>query len=134
MSDSECALIMRNILRGVELMHSQNTIHRDLKPENILVSDVNDPSSIKIADFGLSHRFSNTSKILNERCGTCIFMAPELLFKGSNYSKPVDLYSCGVIMYMLFSRGVHPFGDNVSREVYIKNINTEWAQPSNMSL
>jgi hypothetical protein len=35
---------------------------------------------------------------------------------------------------MLFSRGVHPFGDNVSREVYIKNINTEWAQPSNMSL
>jgi serine/threonine protein kinase len=69
---------MKGLLSAIEHMHAENIIHRDLKPENILMGDSVDLSSVKLADFGLSHRFGDT-KMIKEHCGTCIFMAPEQL-------------------------------------------------------
>ena len=125
-------------MSAVALMHAQNIIHRDLKPDNILISDIRKPSTIKIVDFGLSYRFNNANsdKILFKNCGTCIFMAPEQLQreKVPQYSKPVDVYSCGIIMYMLFSGGAHPTaGPNINRQEYIESFKYEWARPNNMS-
>ena len=75
-----------------------------------MLENESDLSSIKLIDFGLSVKYDDTSfnNMLNDRWGTLIFMAPEiLLFK--DYNKSVDLWSIGILMYMLISGGDHPF-------------------------
>lgn len=108
LTDMEAASAMTGVFRAVQYLHSQGVIHRDLKPENILVENPLDLTSIKIADFGLSKQFNrdqiNTS---DAYCGTVLFMAPEQIER-RYYSKGVDIWSCGVIMYMLCSGGQHP--------------------------
>lgn len=99
---------MRSILNAVAYIHSRGIVHRDLKPDNILIGDYNDLSTIKIADFGLSAKYDHVSFItLDQHCGTLIFMAPEVASK-KEYSKSVDIWSTGIIMYMLLTGGSHP--------------------------
>lgn len=78
--------------------------------ENIMVANPKDLSSIKLIDFGLSVKYDEISytSMLNDRCGTVIFMAPEVLLS-KEYTKSVDMWSIGILMYMLISGGKHPF-------------------------
>jgi serine/threonine protein kinase len=113
MSDSSASLLVKGVLLGVEYMHHQDIVHRDLKPENILLDSLTDYSQVKIADFGLS-TYSEHSEMLIQSCGTLTYMAPELFRKHQQYSKPVDLWNVGLIMYELLSNQ-HPLlakGDN----------------------
>jgi serine/threonine protein kinase len=75
-----------------------------------MIEDASDLSSIKLIDFGLSVKYDDTSfsNTLNDRWGTVIFMAPEILMY-KDYSKSVDMWSIGILMYMLISGGKHPF-------------------------
>lgn len=75
-----------------------------------MLKDKNDLSSIKLIDFGLSvkHNDANFFSSLYDRCGTLIFMAPEILLS-KDYNKSVDIWSAGILMYMLISGGSHPF-------------------------
>jgi calcium/calmodulin-dependent protein kinase I len=121
----EAAKVMLGILRGVSYLHGKNVVHRDLKPENILFKEQGNLDSIKIADFGLSTQLDsdNYYNCLSSNAGTVIFMAPE---QGQRryYSRPVDMWSCGVILFMMIS-GSHPFykeGDNA--ESYFDRLNT----------
>ena len=76
--------------------------------DNILVGDHNDLSTIKLADFGLSAKYDHSSfTTLDQHCGTLIFMAPEVALK-KEYSRSVDIWSTGIIMYMLLTGGSHP--------------------------
>lgn len=78
LSDEEASMVIKGLLSAVEHVHSKNFVHRDLKPENILIYDLEDLSSVKLADFGLSASFRiNSAYQLNERMGTLLFMAPE---------------------------------------------------------
>lgn len=119
-TDEEASTIMRQILQAVAYIHSRGIVHRDLKPgmlyqfineyflDNILVGDVDDLSTIKIADFGLSAKYDHVSfTTLDQHCGTLIFMAPEVALK-KEYSRSVDIWSIGIIMYMLLTGGSHP--------------------------
>ena len=111
--EEEASTILRNILLAIEYLHSKKICHRDVKPENIMFSRDNDLNSIKIVDFGLSAQNLNKS-INNDFCGTYIYMAPELIEKKS-YLFSVDIWSIGILMYMLLNKGKHPFyikGDN----------------------
>jgi hypothetical protein len=100
-------------------IHDKGIVHRDIKPgkvnfwnivENIMLEDANNLSSIKLIDFGLSVKYDETSfsNMLNDRWGTVIFMAPEILLH-KDYNKSVDMWSIGILMYMLISGGRHPF-------------------------
>ena len=106
-SEEEASLIIGKVLSAVEYLHSMHICHRDIKPENIMMSKENDLASIKIIDFGLSaQHFNYLSQ--NEYCGTFIYMAPEQIEKKLYYYS-VDIWSTGILMYMLLNNGKHPF-------------------------
>ena len=100
---------MKHLLLGVECLHSLDIIHRDLKPENILFSDFENLSSLRIADLGLAAHFEEWKihKTTNEYAGTLIFMAPEQIDPNQPYSQGVDIFACGLILYILLT-GKHP--------------------------
>ncbi|KAL4450847.1 hypothetical protein ABPG74_011689 [Tetrahymena malaccensis] len=110
-TEQEAAQIMNNIINGVAYFHGKSIVHRDLKPENILIGDKNDLGTVKIADFGLSAAFEAKKSIsFTQQCGTLIYMAPEFFIQ-KTYSKPIDIWSCAIIMYQLLCHGTHPLYD-----------------------
>lgn len=110
--------IIQLVLQGLAHIHTNNVIHRDLKPENILISQTK-PLQVKIIDFGLSALVDQEDPLGSEECGTLIYMAPEQRFN-QYYSQAVDVWSCGVILYMLLTQGTHPFAVSTdTAETYI---------------
>ncbi|KAK1938018.1 Calcium/calmodulin-dependent protein kinase kinase 2 [Phytophthora citrophthora] len=84
-------------------------IHRDIKPGNLLLKTVDENEKIlKIADFGVSHEMENDNDSMRQTAGTAIFMAPEMLTGESFQGKPIDIWACGVTLYM-FVYGRPPF-------------------------
>lgn len=112
------AYIMYQVLSAVFYCHSMGIIHRDLKPENILIErkERNGYFRIKIIDFGTAKLYEK-GKIERKVIGSSYYIAPEVL--GKNYSEKCDLWSCGVILYILLT-GVPPFGGSDDREIVSK--------------
>jgi len=114
--ESQAAYIMYQILSAIYFCHSSNIIHRDLKPENILVQEVKDNNylDIKIIDFGTAKLFDKT-KSEKKRIGSSSYMAPEVILK--NYTEKCDLWSCGVILYILLTKE-QPFNGDSDEEIF----------------
>ena len=108
LSEEELRKIASGIINAIRYLHDNGIVHRDLKPENILLANVENLNSVKIIDFGLSVKFIDQNKNLYQNCGTPLFIAPELK-KYKIYSKPVDIWSFGIIFYELCTLGEHPF-------------------------
>uniref|UniRef100_A0A0D3H2Q4 Calcium-dependent protein kinase n=1 Tax=Oryza barthii TaxID=65489 RepID=A0A0D3H2Q4_9ORYZ len=120
-SERAAANIFRTIVDVVQLCHSNGVIHRDLKPENFLFANKSEDSPLKVIDFGLSVFFKPGTSIFSkistshrdrftEVVGSAYYMAPEVLRR--SYGPEVDVWSAGVILYILLC-GVPPFwGDN----------------------
>ena len=117
--ERQAAYIISQILQGLNNLHGQRIVHRDLKLENILLEsqDKND-FRIKIADFGFARKIPD-GETEDLQCGTPIYMAPEIV-KGLPYQCEVDIWSTGVITYILLS-GDAPFKGNnklqIQREI-----------------
>lgn len=107
------AYILQQILEGISYLHDNGIVHRDLKLENIMLMDAADFPRVRIADFGLSKSFSG-GDVLQTLCGSPQYVAPEILHVGAGniqqYSPAVDIWSAGVICYMLLS-GLSPFSE-----------------------
>jgi len=96
------AKIMRNILLALNHIHEKGIMHRDLKPENIMLRDENNISDIVIVDFGLSSFIKmDPNNVLFKKCGTPGFIAPEIFQCEMFYSEKCDVFSAGVIFYIL---------------------------------
>ena len=110
-----CAFVMYQILSAINHCHTLNIIHRDLKPENILIvdKDKNEFPRIKICDFGTSKIFER-GITQRKAVGSPYYMAPEVLQK--NYTEKCDIWSCGVILYILLSARP-PFGGEDDEEI-----------------
>jgi len=114
-SDSACfsevaaARIMHDSLNAIVYCHERGIVHRDIKPENFLLATDASDSHIKLIDFGLSRRTSSFHR-MHSKVGTPYYVAPEVLRE--NYTKACDVWSLGVIAYILLC-GYPPFhGDN----------------------
>lgn len=103
--ERKAADYMKQTLSAIVYCHSKNIVHRDLKPENLLFDTKKDNANLKVIDFGTSRKMDSQKK-LTKRLGTPYYIAPEVLKK--NYDEKCDIWSCGVIMYILLC-GYPPF-------------------------
>ncbi|SCM13041.1 calcium-dependent protein kinase 5, putative [Plasmodium chabaudi adami] len=115
-SEYETYKIMKQIFSALTYCHSKNIIHRDLKPENILFVDSSDDSPIQIIDWGFASKCMNNHN-LKSVVGTPYYIAPEIL-KGK-YDKKCDIWSSGVIMYILLC-GYPPFNGKNNEDILKK--------------
>ena len=120
-SEEEASTILKQIFSAIVYLHGKQICHRDIKPENIMLSRENDLNGIKIIDFGLSSQ--NFDKLMNhDYCGTYIYMAPEQIEK-KLYFISVDIWSIGILMFMLLNNGNHPFYiKGISRKDFDKKV------------
>ena len=121
-SEKKATYIMKQILSAVSYLHSNKIIHRDLKPENMLVENKTKNKSgdeeinIKIIDFGTCNFIEKNSK-LSLKVGSPYYIAPEVLQR--NYNEKCDIWSCGVILYVLLV-GYPPFSGNSTEDLLKK--------------
>ena len=130
-SEEEASQIIGKLLEALAYIHSQNILHRDIKPENICLNSFNDLTSVKIVDFGLGAKLQGSIFHSSfSKCGTFIYMAPEQATKRA-YSQAVDIWTCGIIMYILLTRRHPIYKKQDTRESYLeKLIHPTWKFPS----
>ena len=115
-SEADAKGIMKTILGALEYCHEQHVCHRDLKPENFLFTSSEEDSTMKIIDFGLSKNYGDDDhSTMRTRVGTPYYIAPEVLER--KYDKAVDLWSAGVIMYIVLC-GYPPFWGSTDKEIF----------------
>ena len=114
-NENYSAYVMFQILSAINYCHNMKIVHRDLKPENILIveRDKNSYPRIKICDFGTSKMFEKGA-VQRKLVGSSYYIAPEVLKK--HYDEKCDIWSCGVILYILLS-GRPPFGGDNDKEI-----------------
>ncbi|XP_057794903.1 calcium-dependent protein kinase 29 [Salvia miltiorrhiza] len=113
-SEKEAARIGRQIVNVVHVSHFMGVMHRDLKPENFLMVSRDDHSPLKATDFGLSV-FIESGKVYRDLVGSAYYVAPEVLRR--NYGKEIDVWSAGVILYILLS-GFPPFWAETEKGIF----------------
>ena len=121
LKEERAAQIIQQLSTAVYFLHEYGIIHRDLKPENILMTDTSDTAKIKLLDFGLG-KMVGPNELCEEFFGTLSYVSPEVL-QSKPYNKSVDLWSIGVIAYLLVS-GFLPFDDeNSEKEIARQTVN-----------
>ncbi|RHY22193.1 hypothetical protein DYB32_009577 [Aphanomyces invadans] len=140
-SEREARDLIKLLLEAIKYCHECNVVHRDLKvrhadvdaanvcvhgqPENLLLTSKLDDASIKLADFGFAKRVDMHDEGLKTACGTPGYVAPEIL-KGAAYGKSVDIWSIGVITFILLC-GYPPFHDDNHQALFRKIRKGEFA-------
>ncbi|CDK27495.1 unnamed protein product [Kuraishia capsulata CBS 1993] len=128
MDESEARRFFQQIIAAVDYCHRHKIVHRDLKPENLLLDD---QLNVKIADFGLSNIMTD-GNFLKTSCGSPNYAAPEVI-SGKLYAGPeVDVWSCGVILYVMLC-GRLPFDDEFIPALFKKISNGVYTLPSYLS-
>ena len=106
-SEEVIKYILKQILEGLNFLHSNHIIHRDIKSDNILYNTSGD---IKLADFGYAAQLTKQEDLRKTRCGTVCWMAPELIDK-QPYNVKIDIWSLGIVALEL-AEGASPYVSN----------------------
>jgi calcium/calmodulin-dependent protein kinase I len=129
--EEKARLVTRRLLDALLYLHAKGIAHRDLKPENILLASQSDDTQVKLIDFGLSRSFlaeaedARTPTVMKSPKGTVGYAAPEIL-RQRTYSSAVDLWSLGVVVFILLC-GYEPFHGETDVEVQRKTVGRHFA-------
>lgn len=115
-SEADASHCMQQILESVNYCHVHGIVHRDLKPENLLLASKVKGAAVKLADFGLAIEVQGDQQAWFGFAGTPGYLSPEVIRKDP-YGKPVDIWACGVILYILLV-GYPPFWDEDQPRLY----------------
>ncbi|KAM9810075.1 calcium/calmodulin-dependent protein kinase type II subunit gamma isoform X5 [Syngnathus typhle] len=115
-SEADASHCISQILESVSHIHQHDIVHRDLKPENLLLASKMKGAAVKLADFGLAIEVQGDQQAWFGFAGTPGYLSPEVLRKDP-YGKPVDIWACGVILYILLV-GYPPFWDEDQHKLY----------------
>eukprot|EP01029_Cantina_marsupialis_P027801 TRINITY_DN774017_c0_g1_i1.p1 TRINITY_DN774017_c0_g1~~TRINITY_DN774017_c0_g1_i1.p1 ORF type:complete len:364 (+),score=96.45 TRINITY_DN774017_c0_g1_i1:147-1238(+) len=107
-TESLARVVLREVIQGLKYCHKMGVAHRDLKPENLLLDETKAYTTVKICDFGMSKVFDNGMKTF---CGSPLYTAPEIFIDG-DYGKECDMWSVGVILFLLLSGTLPFYSDN----------------------
>ncbi|EDN06379.1 predicted protein [Histoplasma mississippiense (nom. inval.)] len=115
LSDSEAAVIVRQVAVAISYLHGKNIVHRDIKPDNVLMTSLSDGARVVLTDFGCARRLEKESSRMKTSIGTLEYTAPEVPqseppCKGKGYTKAVDMWSLGCLTVVLLTGG-SPFTD-----------------------
>ncbi|CAI9761903.1 unnamed protein product [Fraxinus pennsylvanica] len=118
----------QQLISAVDFCHSRGVFHRDLKPENLLLDE---NGNLKVSDFGLSALAESKRQdgLLHTTCGTPAYVAPEVINRRGYDGAKVDIWSCGVILFVLLA-GYLPFHDSNLMEMYKKIGKAEFKYPN----
>ncbi|ORY47320.1 Pkinase-domain-containing protein [Rhizoclosmatium globosum] len=127
-TEKDAVVIVKQLLEAIEYLHEKGIVHRDLKPENILLRKRNELTPVLITDFGLS-KFTQDDTLLKTLCGSPFYVAPDVLNvkwgSGEGYGRAVDMWSLGVITFILLS-GYPPFTGNSNSIIFQKIFNCDY--------
>lgn len=127
-TEKDAASLMATLCSALEYLHDKNIVHRDLKPENLLYSSPADDAIIKVADFGLA-RVVSGKDMMKTACGTPGYVAPEILKNQGYDSGAVDVWSAGVILYILLC-GFPPFYEEELPALFDQILHARYDFPS----
>jgi len=122
-SEADAKEVMRQLLSALEYIHANDIVHRDLKPENLLLETEDNDTNIKLSDFGLS-KIYEAEFLLKTACGTPGYVAPEIL-QASGYGPAIDMWSAGVILYILLC-GYPPFYNDNDAVLFESILNAKY--------
>lgn len=124
MTEVQAAITMQQVLRAITYMHKVGVMHRDLKPENMMfdTEDEIEDNTVKIVDFGLAIKFefhpvTGEADVITSKCGAPYYVAPQVL--AGHYNYMADIWSCGVLMYILLC-GYPPFYGDSDADILAK--------------
>lgn len=120
MTEGEAAKVMRQVISVLAYCHDLGIVHRDLKPENIMLDERKTELNIKIADFGTAC-YLDHNREAHGVIGTSLYMAPEVI-NFSSYNEKCDMWSCGVILYVLLTR--RPPFEGADDDEIMENVKT----------
>lgn len=124
-TEKDASVIVKKILSAVQYLHSMNIAHRDLKPENLLLKK-HDDTEVMLSDFGLS-KIIGEEQMMQTACGTPYYVAPEVL-AATGYDREVDLWSVGVVTYLLLC-GFPPFYGDTLPDVFEQIMKADYDYP-----
>ena len=127
-SEKDAATCMSQLCQALDYLHTKKIVHRDLKPENLLYASPADDANLKVADFGLA-RMLTAGDMMKTACGTPGYVAPEILKNKGYDSGAVDMWSTGVILYILLC-GFPPFYEEELPALFDQILHARYDFPS----
>ena len=127
-SEKDAAQCLKELCSALKYLHEKKIVHRDLKPENLLYASPADDANLKVADFGLA-RMLTAGDMMKTACGTPGYVAPEILKNKGYDSGAVDMWSAGVILYILLC-GFPPFYEEELPALFDQILHARYDFPS----
>ena len=115
-AEGDARAVMKQLLQALVCLHDARVTHRDVKLNNILLPSELEPTNIKLSDFDYSAQGTSSKPTMDKRCGSPMYIAPEVLDRDGFYGNKVDVWSSGVVLFQLLS-GYPPFGEGSVSEV-----------------